>query len=201
MQLQKLFLVMFSCYLFGGCADLRARRTLYQTTMLAQDKIVLLQNEVRTEKFFDLQTLNKIFHKDALEANISVEEKLRSFYKINPDIPISLLGELLKIACPEISYIELKNNCYFIKKIDTEKDFEFIDGIIVCKQSDFNQEYFFFKSNLIDCKIELEKSTYCSIPLLQHLSIMPSGKIANPEYEKQLLQIIYEYRNIIQGEL
>lgn len=196
MRFKNLGFAVFSLALLSGCIDLRARRTLSQATMLAQSKVVLLQNAVRTEKVFDLQTLNKIFHKNALEVNTSVEEKIRSFYKIDSNVQISLLGELLKIACPEFSSVELKDNCYFVKKIAPEKDFEYIEAIVVHKKGDFNQKYFFFKSNPIDCKIELEKSKYCSKSLLQYLSIMPSGKIANPQYEKQLLQKIHEHKNI-----
>ena len=187
MRFQKLFITMSALVLLGGCVDLRAKRTLNQATMLAQSKVILLQNTMRAKNFFDLQTLNKIFHKNALAANVSAEEKMRSFYKIAPDVQISLLGELLKIACPEICSIELKDNCFFIKNIASKKDFEYIEGIIVCEKKDFNQKCFFFKSDLVDCKIDLEKSKYCSMPLLQHLSIMPSGQIANPRLEKQLL--------------
>ena len=196
MRLQNWAFAVFSFALLVGCVDLRAKRSLSRATMLAQSKVVLLQYAVRSEKFFDLQTLNKIFHKNALEVNISVEEKMRSFYKIDSNVQISLLGELLKIACPKFNSDELKDNCYFVKKIAPEKDFEYIEAIVVYKKGDFDQEYFFFKNNLIDCKIELEKSKYCSKPLLQHLSIMPSGKIANPQYEKQLLQKIHKHKNI-----
>ena len=192
MRLKNWVFAVFSLALLGGCVDLTARRTLSQATMLAQSKVVLLQNAVRTEKKIDLQTLNKIFHRNALEVNISVEDKMRSFYKIDSNVQISLLGELLKIACPEFSSVKLKDNCYFVKKIAPEKDFEYIEAIVVYKNGDFNQEYFFFKSNPIDCKIELEKSKYCSKSLLQHLSIMPSGKIANPQYEKQLLRVCHQ---------
>ena len=188
MYFQKCFFgILVSILLLCGCTDLRAKRSLARATKLAHDKVILLQNAVRSENFFDLQTLNKIFHKKALEKNITAEEKMRAFYKIDPDIQISLFGELLKIACPEIGLIELKDNCYFVKKITRKQYFECIEGIVVPKKNDFFKEYFFFKANLVDCKIDLEKSTYGSKLLLEYLSILPSGKIANPQYEKQLL--------------
>ena len=146
MYFQKCFFgILVSILLLCGCTDLRAKRSLARATKLAQDKVILLQNAVRSENFFDLQTLNKIFHKKALEKNITAEEKMRAFYKIDPDIQISLFGELLKIACPEIGLIELKDNCYFVKKLLGNNILNVLKELLFLKKMIFSRSTFFSK--------------------------------------------------------
>ena len=171
------------------------RRDLSQAIKLSHRSIILLQNAMCSKDFFELETLNQIFHNRALKDIPSIEENMRSYYKVNPNIRVSLFGELLKIACPELKSFDLDNECYYVKKVTHPFKFEIIEGILISSGKTISPEYIYMKVNRYDCKIDVDNSIYHSMPLLNYLSILPSGRISNPQYEQQLLTILNDFRD------
>lgn len=170
--------------------SLRAKRSLSQAVVLSKNKVSQLQQIILSDKIFKIQLLKDIFYQDTFNTENQIEKKLRSFYKVDPSIKVSLLGELIKFACNDIASYDLNKDCYFLRSAVPERDFEYIEGILLKKTTNNSKKIIFLKVGIINGKIDIENSIYNGEPLKKYLSILDSGKISNLKYEKHIKDLI-----------